>query len=65
MTDVRRIRRHLVANGYDVEQGGKHLRVLRPNGSLIYTMSATPGDGRFLMNVKTGLRRVGVPVEGL
>jgi hypothetical protein len=65
MTDVRRLRRHLAAKGYDVEQGGKHLRVLRPNGTLIYTMSSSPSDGRFLMNVKTGLRRAGVPVEGL
>lgn len=65
MPDIKRLRRHLAANGYDVKPGGKHLRVLRPNGTLIYTMSATPGDGRFLMNVKTGLRRAGVPVEGL
>lgn len=49
----------MLNEGFTVEQGGKHLRVLGPSGTLVATLSTTGRSGRQWANERAQLRRVG------
>lgn len=57
--DVRKMIRRIEAAGLIVEppRGKGHFRVLRPNGTLVCTMSTTPSDVRNDKNLITRIRR--------
>lgn len=57
-SDWSNLRRRLKAQGFHIEQGGKHLRVSR-NGSLYVTLPVTPSDRRAIKNAEAQLRKIG------
>jgi predicted RNA binding protein YcfA (HicA-like mRNA interferase family) len=54
----------LRADGFEVEQGGKHLAVSNSNGDRLVTLPVTASDHRSLLNALSQLRRtLGVPLR--
>lgn len=57
------LREWLKDEGYGLEIGGKHVRVLNRDGGLIGTLPSTPGSTRSLPNTISTLRRAGATLR--
>jgi hypothetical protein len=58
--EIKQLIRDVRANGYDVEQGRTHIRVLGERGGAIASLPLTPGRGRWEKNLRSELRRKGI-----
>ncbi len=56
--DINRLVRHLMSDGWKFTWGGKHGRVLPPNGAAFVVIPSSPSDRRSLKNLQRDLRKV-------
>ena len=59
--DLKALQAHAEAHGWRVEVGGRHLKWRGPKGQLVVS-AITPSDHRALMNIKSDLRKRGLPL---
>ena len=59
--DIKRLIKEIEANGYKVDQGRSHIRVLGKSGNgIIASLPLTPSRGRWEENLRSMLRRRGI-----
>lgn len=54
---MRGLRARIVADGFRIEAGGRHLRVLTPEGEYLMSLPVTPSDHRAVPNGWAGYRK--------
>lgn len=59
MKDIKAIRKALIAQGWRLEDSGKHTKAYSPDGHTLVTMPKTPGQGRSIDNLIGQLRKGG------
>ena len=59
--DVRKLIREIEARGFPTNQGRTHIRVLNLAGTgCIAVVPLTPGRGRWMLNLRSDLKKAGV-----
>lgn len=66
MKDIDRIRKALIAQGWRLDDSGKHTKAYAPDGQTLVTMPKTPSDPRAIKNLIAQLRKGGFiwPLKG-
>jgi predicted RNA binding protein YcfA (HicA-like mRNA interferase family) len=55
--------RRLLDRGWTIHTGGRHKRIVAPDGGMKLTLSITPSDPRATKNWISQIRRQGVPAD--
>lgn len=62
-SDMRKVFKRLKKAGLSVERGGKHHRVMDADGNVLCGIPCTPGNSRWIADLKTDLKRAGHDIE--